>query len=124
MDRKKKWMETFNSIIALYSLWLCHYLKVRQGCGRTAAEVPSAEGTEEGSSTEETESSVAAMGRYMESTTPLPDGADSEGRTMTMLSDNRLAYFDAAAGLLYLKMRGKAGALRKHTVILFPRMGL
>lgn len=29
-------METFNSIIALYSLWLCHYLKydgVRKDCG-------------------------------------------------------------------------------------------
>ena len=62
------------------------------------------------------------MGRYMESTTPLPEGADSQGRTMTMLSDNRLAYFDAAAGLLLSEDEGKAGALRKHTVILFPRM--
>ncbi len=117
MDRKKR-----NGWKRLTALLLCilygsAIILSTTGCGRTAAEVPSAEGTEEGSSTEETESSVAAMGRYMESTTPLPDGADSEGRTMTMLSDNRLAYFDAAAGLLLSEDEGKSWSLRKHTVI-------
>ena len=43
--------------------------------------------------------SVAAMGRYMESTAPLPEGASVEGRTMTMLTDGRLAYLDAKSGL-------------------------
>ena len=108
MDRKKR-----NGWKRLTALLLCilygsAIILSTTGCGRTAAEIPSAEGTEEGSSTEETESSVAAMGRYMESTTPLPDGADSEGRTMTMLSDNRLAYFDAAAGLLLSEDEGKS----------------
>ena len=108
MDRKKR-----NGWKRLTALLLCilygsAIILSTTGCGRTAAEVPSAEGTEEGSSTEETESSVAAMGRYMESTTPLPDGADSEGRNMTMLSDNRLAYFDAAAGLLLSEDEGKS----------------
>lgn len=107
MDRKKR-----NGWKRLTALLLCilygsAIILSTTGCGRTAAEIPSAEGTEEGSSTEETESSVAAMGRYMESTTPLPEGADSEGRTMTMLSDNRLAYFDAAAGMFFSEDEGK-----------------
>lgn len=82
------------------------------GCGKTVPVVPSAEGavegTGEGSGAEETESSVTAMGRYMESVTALPEGAESEGRTMTLLNDNRLAYFDAAAGLFVSEDEGKS----------------
>ena len=123
MDRKKR-----NGWKRLTALLLCilygsAIILSTTGCGRTAAEVPSAEGTEEGSSTEETESSVAAMGRYMESTTPLPDGADSEGRTMTMLSDNRLAYFDAAAGLLLSEDEGKSWSPAETYSNIVPRDG-
>ena len=73
MNRKKRdgWKRI--SALLLCILYGSAIILSTTGCGRTAPEVPSAEGTEEGSSTEETESSVAAMGRYMESTTPLQD---------------------------------------------------
>ena len=51
---------------------------------------------------------VAAMGRYMESTTPLPEGASVEGRNMAMLTDGRLAYFDAKTGLHLSPDEGKS----------------
>ena len=58
--------------------------------------------------------SVAAMGRYMESTAPLPEGASVEGRTMTMLTDGRLAYFDAKSGLHPSSDEGKSWIPAEH----------
>lgn len=89
-------------------------LLVLAGCGakKTGSAETSSQGTEaedgeSGQNTQEESSSVAAMGRYMESTEPLPEGASVEGRTMTMLTDGRLAYFDAKTGLYLSQDEGK-----------------
>lgn len=76
--------------------------------GGAALEGTGAASEENSRETQEESGSVAAMGRYMESTTPLPEGASVEGRNMTMLTDGRLAYFDAKTGLHLSPDEGKS----------------
>ena len=76
--------------------------------GGTALEGTGAASEENSRETQEESGSVAAMGRYMESTSPLPEGASVEGRNMTMLTDGRLAYFDAKTGLHLSPDEGKS----------------
>ena len=59
----------------------------KTGSGGTASEESGAASEENGRDTQAESGSVAAMGRYMESTAPLPEGASVEGRTMTMLTE-------------------------------------
>ena len=95
----------------------------KTGSGGAASEESGAASEENGRDTQAESGSVAAMGRYMESTAPLPEGASVEGRTMTMLTDGRLAYFDAKSGLH--RMREKAGYRRnimRSLKKIFPRM--
>lgn len=76
--------------------------------GGAALEGTGAASEENSRETQEESGSVAAMGRYMESTSPLPEGASVEGRNMTMLTDGRLAYFDAKTGLHLSPDEGKS----------------
>lgn len=76
--------------------------------GGAALEGAGAASEENSRETQEESGSVAAMGRYMESTSPLPEGASVEGRNMTMLTDGRLAYFDAKTGLHLSPDEGKS----------------
>lgn len=76
--------------------------------GGAALEESGAASEENSRETQEESGSVAAMGRYMESTTPLPEGASVEGRNMAMLTDGRLAYFDAKTGLHLSPDEGKS----------------
>lgn len=76
--------------------------------GGAALEESGAASEENDRETQEESGSVAAMGRYMESATPLPEGASVEGRNMTMLTDGRLAYFDAKTGLHLSPDEGKS----------------
>lgn len=76
--------------------------------GGAALEESGAASEENNRETQEESGSVAAMGRYMESATPLPEGASVEGRNMTMLTDGRLAYFDAKTGLHLSPDEGKS----------------
>ena len=86
----------------------------KTGSGGTASEESEAASKENGRDTQAESGSVAAMGRYMESTAPLPEGASVEGRTMTMLTDGRLAYFDAKSGLHLSSEEGKSWIPAEH----------
>lgn len=69
---------------------------------------------------EEKGGAVASMGRYMESAFALPEDADNFGRTMALLEDGRLAYFDQAAGLYFSEDEGKSWKDRKKIQELLP----
>lgn len=94
-------------------------LGIQTGCGGPAA---SEEGNGEkprtttGDETEPVEESqVTAMGRYMETGLPLPEGSSYLGRTMTLLSDGSLAYYDADSGLSVSSDMGESWEKRYET---------
>ncbi len=72
------------------------------GSGTTQAETDN--GVQSARTTQEKpeETAPVSMGRYVESTMPLPEGASWSGRSISMLSDGRLAYFDGETGLWVL----------------------
>lgn len=112
---KHKKMRKRISALLICVLYTMSVLLSMTGCGTkqtdsggAALEGTGAASEENSRETQEESGSVAAMGRYMESTTPLPEGASVEGRNMTMLTDGRLAYFDAKTGLHLSPDEGKS----------------
>lgn len=108
------------------------------GCGSTAGENrPGGEGAQtsepgqeqtfvnpedtSGSAGESTETgSVTSMGRYMESSLLLPENADTLARTMALLADGKLAYFDQETGLHISEDEGKSWKDNKKPKELIP----
>lgn len=75
-------------------------------CGQRAAETDHSQAETvnapkavEGAESQTGGGTAVSMGRYMETSIPLPEGADGMGRSMEVLSDGRLAYFDGDSGL-------------------------
>lgn len=64
--------------------------------------------------------SVTSMGRYMESSFALPEDAAVSARTLTLLADDRLAYFDSDAGMYFSEDEGKSWKKYKKTEELIP----
>ncbi len=69
---------------------------------------------------ESPEGSVTSMGRYMESSFALPQDAGVLGRTMSLLGDGRLAYFDDKAGIWFSEDQGKSWKDQKTLAEFFP----
>lgn len=83
--------------------------KKENGSSGAAMQTPaSLEETAAGQEQTEEGSSVTSMGRYMESSFELPEDARTLARTMSLLEDGRLAYFDQEAGLYFSEDEGKS----------------
>lgn len=126
MNGKKRSSRKRLPALLLCILYVSTILISMTGCGKeasTASTKPAEGSAEEGSRAQETESSVAAMGRYMETAFALPEGADSEGRTMTMLSDDRLAYFDVKAGMFLSEDEGRSWTPYEKAADIIPGDG-
>lgn len=63
---------------------------------------------------------VISMGRYMESSFALPEGAVSFARSMALLEDGRLAYFDQETGLYLSADQGESWSEHKAPGTLIP----
>ncbi len=85
-------------------LAVCLALTV-SACGTRPSESESA-ATEEAAGQKGQEGEEKAMGRYMESSVSLPEGADCLGRAVHILPDGSFAYFDASVGLYVSKNEG------------------
>lgn len=84
-----------------------------------AQETATAQQTEAGGQ-EAPGESVTSMGRYMEDSVALPEGAGVLGRTMSLLEDGRLAYFDYKAGIWFSQDQGKSWKDQKTLAQFFP----
>lgn len=77
------------------------------GTGNTETETAKQPAEKEETRAQTKEGAAVSMGRYMETAYPLPEGASGMGRSMALLSDGRLAYFDGESGLWNSADEGK-----------------
>lgn len=102
----------------LLAAFLCAALMISTaGCGKDSdlngaltEEQENIDGPAEGQEKETGEegSSTSSMGRYMESEIALPEGADVYARTMRILEDGKLGYFDGEIGFYISEDEGKS----------------
>lgn len=115
MKMGKRWLALLLCAVMTVSLAACSGPKAASG-SQTEADSAEQQGSAQETGTaaenektpETAKDSAASMGRYMENSFALPEGAESYGRAMTLLSDGTLAYFDSTSGLSVSKDGGES----------------
>lgn len=101
----KKIVTLFLAAVLIFQLAACG--RNDAGPGTTQAETDNGVQSAQTMQQETEETAPLSMGRYVESTLPLPEGAVADGRSIALLSDGRLAYFDGRSGLWASSDEGK-----------------
>ncbi len=118
-DRKKKWFKRIGiglaCVAVLGSLMACS--------GKKEAGSENLSGAESGVSASSDGTQVMAMGRYVEKGFSLPEEANSYARSMSVLSDGRIAYFDGMNGLYLSEDEGQSWKSEYGMAELFEECG-